>query len=132
MPLRGLVDDHRHGGGPVTGRRKVYRGLLNLAEKSSPFQTTISAKERARRRLEILQEVPLGTYAWKGAWSEFEHLSKSRPDLHGRCLFDVQVIAKVQYLARVAYRAWKGRALPQGRRWGHVRSSLLVIYRELS
>ena len=116
----------------MTGRRRVHRGLLGLAEKSSPFRTTITAKERASRKLAALQQAPLGSYPWKEAWSEFKHLSKSKPDLHGRRLFDDRAIAKAQYLARVAYRAWKGRALPQGRSWGHVRSALLVVYRELT
>ena len=126
-----MVDDLGFTGGTVTGRRRVYRGMLSLAEKSSPFRTTISTKERVNRRVEILQKAPLGTYAWKEAWSEFKHLSKSRPDFHGRRLRNDQSVAKAQYLARVAYRAWKGRALPQGRSWGHVRSALLVVYKEL-
>lgn len=116
----------------MTGRRRVHRGLLGLAEKSSPFRTTITAKERASRKLAALQQAPLGSYPWKEAWSEFKHLSKSKPDLHGRRLFDDRAIAKAQYLARVAYRAWKGRALPQGRSWGHVRSALSVVYRQLT
>jgi hypothetical protein len=61
-----------------------------------------------------------------------KHLSKSRPDLHGRRLMDDRAIAKAQYLARVSYRAWKGRALPQGRSWGHVRTALLAVYRGLA
>ena len=116
----------------MTGRGRVHRGLLGLAEKSSPFRTTITAKERASRKLVTLQQAPLGSYPWKEAWSEFKHLSKSKPDLHGRRLFDDRAVAKAQYLARVAYRAWKGRALPQGRRWGHVRSALFVVYRALT
>ena len=131
MRVRGMVDDLGLGGGTVTGRKRVYRGTLSLAEKSSPFRTTISAKERAGRKLTTLQQAPLGSYPWKEAWSEFKHLSKSRPDLHGRRLLDDKAIAKAQYLARVCYRAWKGRALPQGRSWGHVRSALLVVYKEL-
>ena len=115
----------------MTTRKRVRRGLLGLAERSSPFRTTISSKERANRKLTSLQQAPLGSYPWKEAWSEFKHLSKSRPDLHGRRLFDDRAIAKAQYLARVAYRAWKGRAIPQGRSWGHVRSALLVVYRAL-
>ena len=115
----------------MMGRRRVYRGMLGLAEKSSPFRTTNSAKERAGRKFKVLREAALGSYAWKEAWSEFKHLSKSRPDLHGRRLLDNKAIAKAQYLARVCYRAWKGRALPQGRSWGHVRSALLVVYKEL-
>lgn len=116
----------------MTGRGRVHRGLLGLAEKSSPFRTTITAKERASRKLATLQQAPLGSYPWKEAWSEFKHLSKSKPDLHGRRLFDDRAIAKAQYLARVAYRAWKGKALPQGRSWGHVRSALLLVYRALA
>lgn len=116
----------------MTGRMQVYRGTLSLAEKSHPFRTTFSAKERAGRKLATLQQSPLGSYPWKEAWSEFKHLSKSRPDIHGRRLLDGKAIAKAQYLARVCYRAWKGRALPQGRRWGHVRSALLVVYKELA
>lgn len=112
--------------------RRVHRGLLRLAEKSNPFRTTISVKERACRKLASLQQAPLGSYPWKEAWSEFKHLSKSRPDLHGRRLHDDKVIVKAQYLARVCYRAWKGRALPQGRSWGHLRSALLVVYKELA
>jgi hypothetical protein len=112
--------------------RRAYRGILSLAEKSSPFRTTITSKERARRKLATLQFAPLGSFPWKEAWSEFKHLSKSRPDLHGRRLRDEKAIAKAQYLARVAYRAWKGRALPQGRGWGHMRSALFVVYRELA
>ena len=132
MRVRGVVDDLVFGGGTVTGRKGVYRGMLSLAEKSSPFRTTISTKERVNRRVENLQEAPLGTYAWKEAWSEFKHLSKSRPDLHGRRLRNDKSVAKAQYLARVAYRAWKGRALPQGRSWGHVRAALLIVYKELA
>jgi hypothetical protein len=112
--------------------RRVYRGILSLAEKSSPFRTTITPKERARRKLATLQFAPLGSFPWKEAWSEFKHLSKSRPDLHGRRLKDDQAIMKAQYLARVAYRAWKGRTLPQGKSWGHVRSALLVVYQGLA
>ena len=126
------MDDLGPGSGPVTNRKSVYRGMLRLAEKNRPFRTTISAKERAHRKLTALQQAPLGSYPWKEAWSEFKHLSKSRPDLHGRRLRDDKTITKAQYLARVAYRVWKGRALPQGRSWGHVRSALLVVYRELS
>ena len=114
------------------GRRRVYRGMLGLAERSSPFRTTISAKERANRRLATLQQAPLGTYSWKEAWQEFRHLSKSRPDFHGRRLRNEKAIAKARYLARVAYRAWKSRALPQGRSWGHVRTALLVVYQTLA
>ena len=132
MRVRGMVDDLGFGGGTVTGQRRVYRGILSLAEKSSPFRTSISARERAGRKLTILQQAPLGSYAWKEAWSEFKHLSRSRPDLHGRRLLDERAIAKAQYLARVCYRAWKGRAPPQGRSWGHVRSAVLVVYKELS
>jgi hypothetical protein len=112
-------------------RRRVYRGMLCLTEKSSPFRTTISAKERASRKLATLQQAPLGSYPWKEAWSEFKHLSKSKPDLRGRRLHDDKAVAKAQYLARVSYRAWKGRALPQGRSWGHIRTALLLIYRAL-
>ena len=111
--------------------RRVHRGLLSLAKRSSPFRATISAKERANRKLTVLQQAPLCSYPWKESWSEFKHLSKSRPDLHGRRLFDYKAVAQAQYLARVCYRAWKGRALPQGRSWGHVRSALLVVYRAL-
>lgn len=131
MRVRGMVGDLGLGGGTVTGRKRVYRGMLGLAEKSSPFRTAISAKERAGRKLANLQQAPLGSYPWKEAWSEFKHLSRSRLDLHGRRLLDERAIAKAQYLARVCYRAWKGRALPQGRSWGHVRSALLVVYKEL-
>ena len=113
-------------------RRRVYRGMLGLAEKSSPFRTTISARERASRKLAALQQAPLGSYPWKEAWSEFKHLSKSRPDLHGKRLFDEKAIGKAQYLCRVAYRAWKGRTLPQRRSWGHVHSALLLVYRALA
>ena len=116
----------------MTGRRRVHRGLLGLAQRSSPFRTTITSKERARRKLESLQAAPLASYPWKEAWQEFRHLSKSRPDLHGRRLFDDKAIAKARYLSRVAYRAWKGRALPQGRSWGHVSSALLLVYRALA
>lgn len=116
----------------MTSRRRVHRGLLALQERHTPFRVTITGKERARRKLELLQKAPLGAYAWKEAWSEFKHLSKSRPDLHGRRLKGELAISKAQYLARVAYRAWKGRALPQGRSWGHVRSALLVVYRGLT
>ena len=116
----------------MTGRKSIRRGMINLVEKSHPFRTTISAKERASRKLATLRQAPLGSYPWKEAWSEFKHLSKSRPDLHGRRLLDGRAIAKAQYLARVSYRAWKCRALPQGRSWGHVRSALLVVYQKLT
>ncbi len=116
----------------MTGRRRVHRGLLGLTERGSPFRTTLSAKERADRKLETLQQSPLGAFAWKEAWQEFRHLSKSRPDLHGRRLLDDRAIVKAQYLARVAYRAWKGRALPEGRSWGHVHSALLLVYHALA
>ena len=111
--------------------RRVHRGLLSLTKRGSPFRATISAKERASRKLAALQQAPVGSYPWKEAWSEFKHLSKSRPDLHGRRLFDDKAVAKAQYLARLCYRAWKGRALPAGRSWGHVRSALLVVYKGL-
>ena len=49
----------------MMGRRRVYRGMLGLAEKSSPFRTTNSAKERTNRKLARLQQAPLGSYLWK-------------------------------------------------------------------
>ena len=112
--------------------RRVHRGLLSLTKRGSPFRATISAKERASRKLAALQQAPVGSYPWKEAWSEFKHLLKSRPDLHGRRLLNDKAIAKAQYLARVTYRAWKSRALPQGRSWGHVRTALLVVYQALA
>lgn len=112
-------------------KRRVSRGLLRTDERHSPYRTTITARERAGRRLETLQKAPLSSYPWMEAWTEFKHLSKRQPDLHGRRLLNDTAITKAQYLARVAYRAWKGRSLPEGRSWGHVRSALLVVYAEL-
>ena len=113
-------------------RRRVKRGLLTLVEQRTPFRITTSTKERVERKMEALQKAPLGGYAWKEAWQEFKHLSKSRPNLHGRRLLDEKAISKAQYVTRVAYRAWKGRSLPHGRSWGHLRTAVTQVYRELT
>ena len=109
----------------------VGRGLLKVQEKHHPFRASSAVEERVARRMDLLQRAPLSGYAWKEAWSEMKHLSKSRPDLKGRRLMDARAIAKAEYISRVAYRAWKGRALPEGKSWGHLKSALASVYTDL-
>lgn len=117
---------------PAMARRpSIGRGLLKVQATHHPFRASSAVEERVARRMELLQRAPLSAYAWKEAWSEMRHLSRSRPDLKGRRLMDAKAIAKAEYISRVAYRAWKGRALPEGRSWGHLKSALVQVYTEL-
>ncbi len=110
---------------------RVQRGLLAVQERHTPFRSTISVKDRVDRKMETLRKAPISGYVWKETWSEMRHLSRSKPDLRGRRLIDDLAISKAEYVARISYRAWKGRALPDGRSWGYLRSALLVVYERL-
>jgi hypothetical protein len=111
---------------------KVKRGLLTLTEERNPFKVRIEVSERVERALTNVRSAPQGAFVWKELWQTFKHLSASLPDHHGRRLRNERSLTKARYVARVAYRAWKGRGLPEGRSWGHLRSAILVVYEELS
>ena len=112
--------------------RRTTRGLMTVVDRHTPFRATLSIPEKVEKKLQVLQAAPLGAYSWRETWQEFKHLANSNPNLQGRRLIDAKALTKAEYVARVAYRAYKGRELPEGRGWGHLRSALSIIYRELS
>lgn len=112
--------------------RRTTRGLMQVVDRHTPFKSALSVTEKVEKKVLALQNAPLEAYLWRETWQEFKHLANSKPNLQGRRLLDEKAITKAEYVARVAYRAYKGRELPQGRSWGHLKTAFQVVYRELA
>jgi len=75
---------------------------------------------------------PLSDPRWHLVWETFKAYGSGRQaDISWRRLRTPAAIAKAKYVSRVAYRAMKGRALPDGHAWGFLRVALKVIYNDL-
>lgn len=115
--------------GAVRKRRKsVTRGLLATADKHTPFRPTKSADEKTERMMAVLGTAPMGAYAWREAWQTFKRYGGGNHDLYGRRLLDERAIKKARYASRVAYRAWKGKALPAGRGLTNLRNAVRTVF----
>jgi hypothetical protein len=115
----------------VSRRKRVTRGLLMTADRHTPFRPTKTALEKTDRTMRLLEAAPLGAYAWREVWQTFKRYASGSHDLYGRRLMEEKALTKARYVARVCYRAWKGKALPQGRGWGNLRSAMLTVFKRL-
>jgi hypothetical protein len=92
----------------------------------------MSVKVDVTARIELWKTLPLSDPQWRVVWESFHAYSKGQQaDISWRRLNTKEGLAKAKYVARVAYRAMKGRRLPEGNSWGHLRSALKVVYDDL-
>lgn len=111
--------------------RQVTRGLIALERKATPGRVALAPEEKVERAIQLLRNEPLGGYQWREYWQTFKRYGSGDPDFYGRRLMDLELQRKARYVAKVCNRARTGRALPEGKGWGHLRSAMLRIYEAL-
>lgn len=91
-----------------------------------PKRTDVVAKVAAWKTY------PLSDPRWRVVWETFKAYGNGKQaDISWRRLRTNEARAKAKYVSRVAYRAMKGRKLPEGNAWGHLRTALKTIYGDL-